>query len=125
MKSYKFIFHIYSIYNLRKFGSNVIPDKETNDTLKFEFHLYRIRCRMQINQIYLMKIIFDREESILPVVSGEKPKFNFDKIYNKNMKFSDLEKEYMEIIIYCLPPNYDLFKGESLQELIKKAKVFS
>lgn len=125
MKSYKFIFHIYSIYNLRKFGSNVVPDKETNDILKFEFHLYRIRCRMQMNQIYLMKIIFDREESILPVVSGEKPKFNFDKIYNKNVKFSDLEKKYMEIIIYCLPPNYDLFKGESLQELIKKAKVFS
>ena len=49
---------------------------------------------MQINQFYIMKIIFDTEEDILPIVSGVKPKFNFDKIYNKNIKFDELEKKF-------------------------------
>ena len=80
---------------------------------------------MQINQFYIMKIIFDTEEDILPIVSGVKPKFNFDKIYNKNIKFDELEKKFMEIIIYNLPSNFDLYSGGNLQNLIKKAKVFS
>ena len=80
---------------------------------------------MQINQFYIMKILFDNEENILPVVSGMKPKFNFDQIYYRNIKFNDLEKKYMEIIIYNLPANFDLYNSGSLQNLVKKAKIFS
>ena len=80
---------------------------------------------MQINQFYIMKIIFDNEEDILPIVSGVKPKFNFDKIYNKNIKFDELEKKFMEIIIYNLPPDFDLYNGGNLKNLLKKAKIFS
>ena len=71
---------------------------------------------MQINQFYIMKILFDNEENILPVVSGMKPKFNFDQIYYRNIKFNDLEKKYMEIIIYNLPANFDLYNSGSLQK---------
>ena len=101
------------MYNLKKFGSNVIPDKEDNSVLKFEFHLFHIRCRMQKSQYYIMKIIFDDQEDILPIVTGEKPKFNFDKIYYKNLKFSELEKKYIEIIIYNLPSDFDIISGGS------------
>ena len=80
---------------------------------------------MQINQFYIMKIIFDKEEDILPIVSGIKPKFNFDKIYYKNIKFEELENKYMEIIIYNLPSDFDLYNSGSLQNIIKKAKIFS
>ena len=80
---------------------------------------------MQINQFYIMKIIFDNEEDILPIVSGIKTKFNFDKTYYKNIKFKDLENKYMEIIIYNLPPDFDLYNSGSLQNIIKKAKIFS
>ena len=80
---------------------------------------------MQKNQYYVMKIIFDDQEDILPIVTGEKPKFNFDKIYIKNLKFSELENKYMEIIIYCLPSNFDLYSGGTLQNLVKKATLFS
>ena len=80
---------------------------------------------MQINQFYIMKIIFDKEEDILPIVSGIKPKFNFDKLYYKNIKFEELENKYMEIIIYNLPSDFDLYNSGSLQNIIKKAKIFS
>ena len=113
------------MYNLKKFGSNVIPDKEDNSVLKFEFHLFHIRCRMQKSQYYIMKIIFDDQEDILPIVTGEKPKFNFDKIYYKNLKFSELEKKYIEIIIYNLPSDFDIISGGSLKNLINKASLFS
>ena len=113
------------MYNLKKFGSNVIPEKEDNSVLKFEFHLFNIRCRMQKSQFYIMKIIFDEQEDILPIVTGEKPNFNFDKIYIKNVKFSELENKYMEIIIYNLPSNFDLYSGGTLQNIIKKATLFS
>ena len=116
---------LYSIYSIKKFGTNVIPNKDDNTTLKFEFYINKIRCRMKINQFYIMKIIFDNEEDILPIISGDRPKFNFDKYYYKNIKFSDLENKYMQIVIYSLPSNFDIYNGGSLKDLIKKAKLFS
>ena len=118
-------FIFYSIYSIRKFGSLVQPEKETDAVLKFEFHIKQIKCLMQINQFYIMKILFDTQEDILPVVSGDKPKFNFDKIYYKNMKFEDFENKYMEIIIYNLPSNFDLYSGGSLKSIIEKAGIFA
>ena len=62
---------LYSIYSIKKFGSNVIPNKDDDSFLKFEFYIDKIKCRMKINQFYIMKIIFDTEEDILPIISGD------------------------------------------------------
>ena len=80
---------------------------------------------MQKNQFYIMKIIFDKQEDILPIASGVKPKFNFDKLYYTNIKFDDLENKFMEIVIYNLPSDFDLYNGGSLENLIKKANIFA
>ena len=55
---------------------------------------------LQENKSYIMKIIFDNEEFILPLVIGQNPKFNFDQFITKQYKYEQLEKTYMEIILY-------------------------
>ena len=116
----------YSIYGIRKFGSIVKPDKPTNDILKFEFHFYKVRCMLQETQYYLMKILFDDCQYLSTLQTGKNPKFNFDKIIIKEMRFDEMEKKYLEIILYCLPPSFDFFKeGGSIENMIKKSKIFS
>ena len=42
---------------------------------------------LQENKSYIMKIIFDNEEFILPLVIGQNPKFNFDQFITKQYKY--------------------------------------
>ena len=81
---------------------------------------------LQDNKSYIMKILFDDEEFILPLVTGQNPKFNFDQIINKQYKYEQLEKTYMQIIIYCLPKTEDIYTiGKTKNELIEKAEIYS
>ena len=81
---------------------------------------------LQDNKSYIMKILFDDEEFILPLVTGQNPKFNFDQIINKQYKYEQLEKSYMQIIIYCLPKTEDIYTiGKTKNELIEKAEIYS
>ena len=81
---------------------------------------------LQENKSYIMKIIFDEEEFILPLVTGSNPKYTFEQIITKQFKYDDLEKKYMEIIFYSLPKNIDIYKiGGSREELIQQADIYS
>ena len=42
---------------------------------------------LQENKSYIMKIIFDDKEYILPLVTGKDPKFTFDQIIIKELKY--------------------------------------
>ena len=79
---------------------------------------------LQENKSYIMKIIFDDSVYILPVVSGKDPKFNFDRIITKQFKYEQLEKKYMEIILYSLPSSFD-FYTYTLNQLIEKGELYS
>ena len=73
-----------------------------------------------------MKIIFDNEEFILPLVIGQNPKFNFDQFITKQYKYEQLEKTYMEIILYSLPNTEDIYNiANTKNELIEKADYYS
>jgi len=97
------------------------------EPLTFEFHFYKVRCRMlQENQKYMMKIIFDDLEYILPLVSGQNPKFSFDQIITKQLQYDQLEKKYMEIILYSLPSSVDLYSlGGQKDKLLEQANIYS
>ena len=103
------------------------PESPNYELLTFEFHFYNIRCRMlQENKSYIMKIIFDNEEFILPLVIGQNPKFNFDQFITKQYKYEQLEKTYIEIILYSLPNTEDIYTmGSTKNELIEKADLYS
>ena len=123
-KSNFFIF--YSIYGIRKFGSIVKPDKPITESLKFEFHFYKVRCRMlKEKQYYIMKIRFDQTEYTSTLQIGSNPKFNFDQIITKEIKFDDMENRYLEIILLYLPSNYDTYNNGSLEKILKNAKLYS
>ena len=79
---------------------------------------------LQENQSYIMKIVFDDTEYILPVVSGKDPKFNFDRIILKELKYEQLEKKYMEIILYSLPSSFEFYTCP-LRQLIEKGVIYS
>ena len=81
---------------------------------------------LQDNKLYIMKIIFDDEEFILPLVTGQNPKFNFDQIINKQYKYKELENKYIQIIIYSLSKTEDIYIiGKTKNELIEKADIYS
>ena len=44
-----------------------------------------------IFQYYIMQIIFDEKEYILPLVTGSNPKFTFDEIITQEMKYEEME----------------------------------
>ena len=81
---------------------------------------------LQENKSYIMKIIFDNDEFILPLVTGQNPKFNFDQIITKQYKYEQLEKTYMEILLYSLPKTFDIYSITGTKnELIQKASLYS
>ena len=81
---------------------------------------------LQENKSYIMKIIFDNDEFILPLVSGQNPKFNFDQIITKQYKYEQLEKTYMEILLYSLPKTIDIYSiSGTKNELLQKADFYS
>ena len=75
---------------------------------------------------YIMKIIFDKDEFILPLVTGPNPKFNFDQVITKQYKYEDLEKTYMEIILYNFPKTVDIYSISGTKtDLIQQAELYS
>ena len=81
---------------------------------------------LQENQSYIMKIIFDNSDYVLPLVSGQNPKFSFDQIFTKQLKYDELEKKFMEIIIYSLPSSVDLYAmGATKEKLLEQANIYS
>ena len=79
---------------------------------------------LQENKSYIMKIIFDDKEYILPLVTGKDPKFTFDQIITKELKYDQLEKKYMELILYSLPSSVDLYHNTK-ENLLKQAEIYS
>ena len=81
---------------------------------------------LQENKSYIMKIIFDNEEFILPLVMGQNPKFNFDQYITKQYRYEQLETTYMEIMLYSLPNTDNICSiGNTKDELIEKADLYS
>jgi len=72
-----------------------------------------------------MKIIFDNLEYVLPLETGKNPKFNFDQTITKQLKFDQLEKKFMEIILYNLPSSVDIYAIGTKDKLIEKAEIYS
>ena len=73
-----------------------------------------------------MKIIFDGLEYVLPLVSGTNPKFSFDQVIVKDLKYDQLETRYLEVILYSLPSSFDLYNsGGGKEKLLEKASVYS
>ena len=81
---------------------------------------------LQENNSYIMKIIFDNDEFILPLAMGQNPKFNFDQIITKQYKYEQLEKVYMELMIFSLPKTFDIYSITGTKnDLIQKASLYS
>ena len=80
---------------------------------------------LQDKNYYIMVIIFDGKKYILPLVTGTDPKFNFNEEIHKEFKYEDMEKKYMEILIYYLPNNFDIYKMGKLENLVEVANFYS
>ncbi len=80
---------------------------------------------LQENKYYIMVIIFDKKQYTLPLVSGKNPKFNFDQTIFKEMKYEEMENKFMEIILYTLPIDFDIYSQNKIELLIQKATVYS
>ena len=104
----------------------VKPDKPITELLKFEFRFYKVRCSMlQDKNFYIMKILFDDTQYVSTLQSGKNPKFKFDQLILKEMAFDDMEKKYFQVILYYLPNTFDYCKEGSLENIIKKSKIYS
>ena len=79
---------------------------------------------LQENKSYLMKITFDDLEYVLPLETGKDPKFNFDQIITKKLKYEQLEQKYLEITLYSLPSSVDLYLNTK-QKLLEQAEIYS
>ena len=79
---------------------------------------------LQENKSYLMKIIFDDLEYVLPLETGKDPKFNFDKIIIKQLKYAQLEQKYLEVSLYSLPSSVDLYYNTK-EKLLEQAEIYS
>ena len=79
---------------------------------------------LQENKSYIMKIIFDDLEYILPLETGTDPKFNFDQTITKQLKYEQLEKKYLDIIFYSLPSSVDLYLYTK-DQLLQQAEIYS
>ena len=81
---------------------------------------------LEDQNFYIMVIVFDLKKYILPLTSGSNPKFKFDEEINKEFKFEDLDKKFLEILIYSLPNNYNIYKeNNKLEDLIQKGNFYS
>ena len=80
---------------------------------------------LQEKNFYIMKINFDEQEYVLNLESGTNPKFKFDKIITKEMKFDQMETKYLEIILYHVPSTFDIYKENKIENILKKAKIYS
>ena len=77
------------------------------------------------NQFYILKVIFDNQEYNSTLQSGKNPKFNIDQIVVKEMKFDEMENKYFQIILLCLPSNFNYMQEGKMENIIKKAKIYS
>ena len=80
---------------------------------------------LQENNYYIMEIIFDGKQYVLPLVSGSNPKFYFDELIQKEMKYEEMEEKYMEITLHYLPTSFDIYQNNKKQQLIEKSSVYS
>ena len=80
---------------------------------------------LQENNFYIMKVILDDQEYSSTMQSGKNPKFNIDQIIMKEIKFDELEKKYFQIILLCLPSTFNYMQEGKLENIIKKAKLYS
>ena len=79
---------------------------------------------LQENKYYIMVIIFDKKQYTLPIVTGKNPKFNFDQTIVKEMKYEEMENKFMEIILYTLPIDFDIF-SQKIDILLQQSTVYS
>ena len=79
---------------------------------------------LQENKSYLMKIIFDDLEYVLPLEKGKDPKFNFDQTIIKQLKYAELERKYLEVILYSLPSSVDFYLNTKAK-LLEQADIYS
>ena len=92
------------IYGIKKFGVSIKPDKLPQFPLQFIYHISKVKCKMLTqNCIYILQIIFDKNEFPLTFSTGKNPKFIFEETFGKEIKFEDLENSFLEINIYSHP----------------------
>ena len=73
-----------------------------------------------------MKIIFDDLEYVLPLVSGTNPKFTFDQVIVKELRYEELENKYLEVIFYYLPSSFDVYNlNGGKEKLLEIANIYS
>ena len=80
---------------------------------------------LHTDQYYILKIFFDDTQYISTLQRGKNPKFNLNETITKEFKFNDMENKFLEIVLYCLPLSFDYYNEGSLENIIKKAKVYS
>ena len=80
---------------------------------------------LQDKNFYIMKILFDDTQYVSTLQSGKNPKFKFDQYITKEMTFDDMEKKFFQVILYYLPNTFDYCKEGSLENIIKKSKIYS
>ena len=84
------------IYGIKKFGVSIKPDKLPQFPLQFIYHISKVKCKMLTeNCIYILQIIFDKNEFPLTFSTGKNPKFIFEETFGKEIKFEDLENSFL------------------------------
>lgn len=81
---------------------------------------------LTINQIYILKIIFDNEEFHLSYAIGNNPKFNFEETIRKEIIYEKLEQKFLEISI--LTTSYktlEEIKGKTKEEILNSSNLYS
>ena len=100
------------IFGLKKMFNTVIkPNKKLDRKLKFEIRIFNVKAKIleenhvykALKKYYFAKIVFFNTHSyFLPITSGSNPRFVFDKSVTIEIEFDEMEKNYMEFVIYPL-----------------------
>ena len=80
---------------------------------------------LQDKKYYLMVIVFDGKQNILPLVTGQNPKFTFDEYFQKEIKYDELEKKFLEIYLFYLPITFDIYNNGTKENILKSANLYS
>ena len=61
------------IYSIKKFGVKLETEQKIEIPLKFNFHIFKFKCKLNENKKYFLQIIFDNKEFPLIFAEGKNP----------------------------------------------------